>query len=98
MRSGVLTLAVISVGALGLLAQDTIFHTSAKVVTVTVSVTDKTGHSIADLKPGDVQLLDDGRPRDLKSFTHDLNVPLTLGLVADVSGSQREFVRKHRND
>src|SRR4051812_19885829 len=98
MRRGVLAFTAVVVAAFGLLAQDTIFHTSAKVVTVTVSVTDKNGHPVADLRSGDLQLLDDGQPRELGSFTHDLNVPLTLALVADVSGSQREFVRKHRND
>lgn len=98
MRGAVLAIAVLIVAALGLIAQETIFHTSAKVVTVTVSVTDKNGHPVSDLKPGDLSLYDDGRVREIHSFSHDSDVPLTLALVADVSGSQREFVKKHRND
>lgn len=98
MRGAVLVLAVLIAAAFGLIAQDTIFHTSAKVVTVTVSVTDKSGHPISDLQSDELSLYDDGRAREIHSFGHDSDVPLTLALVADVSGSQREFVKKHRND
>ncbi len=98
MRRAGFALAAVAAAALGLLAQDTIFHTSAKVVTVTVSVTDKNGHPISDLTPEELTLYDDGRIREIHSFNQDLNVPLTLGLVADISGSQREFVKKHRRD
>lgn len=98
MRPLVLALAVVGAAAFGLIAQDTIFHSSANVVTVTVSAIDKNGRPVSDLTPGELTLLDDGRVRELASFSQDLDVPLTLGLVVDVSGSQREFIKKHRKD
>src|SRR5262245_10520564 len=98
MRPLVLALAVAAAAVVGLIAQDTIFHSSAKVVTVTVSAIDKNGRPVSNLSPEEFTLLDDGRTREINSFTQEMDIPLTLALVVDVSGSQREFVKKHRKD
>lgn len=98
MRPLVFALTVAGVAGAGLLAQETIFRSSANVVTVTVSAIDKNGRPVPDLKPDEFTLYDDGQVREINSFSQDLDVPLTLGLVVDVSGSQREFIKKHRKD
>lgn len=96
MRFLVPVLAVAILAAIGLTAQETIFHTSAQIVTVTVSVTDTNGRPISDMKAGEFTLLDDSRSREIRSISQDLNVPLTLGLVADNSGSQVHYIERHR--
>ncbi len=97
-RSVSFGLAVVLLMAWMLLAQDDIIHLSTQLVTVTVSVTDKNGRPITEMKRDDFTILDDGRPRAIQSLSQDLDVPLTLGLVADNTGSQRRFIQKHRSD
>lgn len=83
---------------LALLAQDAIFHTGTQLVTVTVSVTDKNGRPITDMKADEFTLLDDKRPREVESFAQEMDAPLTLGLVVDNTGSQAQFIQQHRKD
>ncbi len=97
-RNSATIAAVVLIAACGVVGQDGILHVSTQVVTVTVSVTDKNGRPISDMKRDEFTLLDDGRPREIQSLSQDLDVPLTLGLVVDNTGSQMQFIRKHRND
>jgi VWFA-related protein len=91
-------LVVATLAAIGLTAQETVFRTSAQVLTITVSVTDKDGRPISDIRPEELTILDDGRRREIQSFSQSSDVPLTLGLVVDNSGSQHEYVEQHRED
>lgn len=81
-----------------LAAEDAVFNTSTQLVTVTFSALDKTGRMVPDLELDELRLFDNGQPRRIDSFTRDENLPLTLGLVADISSSQSEYIRKHRED
>jgi Ca-activated chloride channel family protein len=65
-------------------------------VTVACSVTDRTGAPAKDLKAGDFNLRDNGQPREIRNFWQESDLPLTVALVADVSGSQAGFIRGHR--
>jgi VWFA-related protein len=78
------------------LAQDTeVLRSSVALVPVTVSITDKSGRPVDDVKLSEIQLLDNGRPREIRYFSQDFNAPLTVGLITDASGSQREFFQQH---
>jgi VWFA-related protein len=66
-------------------------------VTVACSVTDRGGVPAKDLKAEDFILLDNGQPREIRNFWQESGLPLTIALVADVSGSQAGFIRSHRN-
>jgi VWFA-related protein len=59
---------------------------------------DKSGRPIPDLQRDELKLYDNGQPREIRSFNRDTDLPLTLGLVADISSSQSEYIRKHRED
>src|SRR5579862_4510723 len=65
-------------------------------VTVSCSVTDH-GVPVRGLKREDFVLRDDGQPREIANFWQESDLPLTIALVADVSGSQAGFIKSHRD-
>jgi VWFA-related protein len=65
-------------------------------VTVSCSVADHVGLPARDLKAEDFELRDNGQLREIRNFWHESDLPLTIALVADVSGSQATFVKSHR--
>jgi len=65
---------------------------SVKVVTMAVTVRDKHGNIVNDLTADDFTLTDNSHPQTIKYFTHDTNLPLTLGLLVDTSRSQHNML------
>ena len=61
---------------------------SVNVVSVFFNVKDKHGTLIPNLKKEDFDVLEDGKPQTVKYFTAESNLPLTLGILIDSSGSQ----------
>ena len=76
-------------------AQDVVFRVDVSLVTVPVQVSTLDGLAAHELTRDDFELLDDGEPRAIDSVWHETDLPLTLGLVLDVSGSQTEWVAAH---
>ena len=70
----------------------TTFSTSVKVVQVYASVRDGKGTIIKDLQKGDFTLSEDGKPETIEYFSRESDLPLTLGLLVDTSGSQRNVL------
>lgn len=64
-------------------------HFSVKVnlVRVLVSVFDKAGHPIPDLKASDFQILDSGVPQNITTFQRNTSLPLSVAILIDTSGS-----------
>jgi Ca-activated chloride channel family protein len=60
-----------------------------KLVNVLFSVQDKQNHYINDLKQEDVQILENGQPQDIFTFKRELDLPLTMAILVDVSGSEQ---------
>jgi VWFA-related protein len=67
-------------------------------VPVTFSATDGNGAPIRDLRRSELKLTDDQRPREIAFFGQESGLPLTVGLVLDMSGSQHTFFERHRED
>src|SRR5277367_1873459 len=65
-------------------------------VTIPCSVTDHQGAPAKGLKVEDFTLRDSGQPREIRNFWQESDLPLTIALVADVSGSQAGFIKNHR--
>ena len=59
------------------------------VVNVLVTVRDKQGQFVPGLAQNDFTLEEDGRPQTIRYFSPKADDPLLLGLLIDVSGSQR---------
>jgi VWFA-related protein len=67
-----------------------------KVVTMLASVRDKHSKLIPGLTKDDFVLQQDGHAQTIKYFSHEMDQPLTLGLLVDTSGSQRRVLDQER--
>jgi VWFA-related protein len=61
---------------------------NVNVVQLFFNVKDKKGALIPGLKKEDFHILEDGKPQTIKYFAAESNLPLTLGILIDSSGSQ----------
>jgi VWFA-related protein len=66
------------------------------VVNVLASVHDKKGALINSLRKEDFQLTEDGQSQSIKYFTKETDLPLTIGMLVDVSGSQANLIEIER--
>src|SRR5579863_1069818 len=73
------------------------FSTDVNVVNVLVNVRDKQGKIVHDLNKDDFTLEEDGRAQTIKYFAQQTDMPLTLGLLVDTSGSQRRVLDQERS-
>ena len=73
-----------------------VFSTDVKVVNVLATVRNKTGSLAGNLSQDDFALSEDGRPQTIRYFARESDLPLTLGLMVDTSGSQRRVLDAER--
>ncbi len=66
------------------------------VVNILATVHNKNGGLVGNLTKDDFTLSEDGQSQNIKYFTRETDVPLTLGLLVDVSGSQRNLIEIER--
>jgi VWFA-related protein len=93
----ILTLAVLTAGS-ALLAQDLpSIKVDVDLVNILTSVRDKRGALIPSLQKEDFTILEDGKAQTIKYFTKETDLPLTIGLLVDVSGSQRNLIDIERS-
>jgi len=71
---------------------------NVKLVNVAFSARDTRGALVNNLAKDDVEVLEDAVPQKISFFAHSIDVPLTLGLIVDFSGSQDQFAKQHRHD
>jgi VWFA-related protein len=64
------------------------FKVQVNLVDVVFTVKDKQGSLVPHLTKNDCSVLEDKVPQTLKSFNAENNLPLTLGILLDTSGSQ----------
>lgn len=62
------------------------------VVNILAAVRNKAGGLVNNLSKDDFNLLEDGKEQTIKYFTRETDVPLTIGLLVDVSASQRNLI------
>ena len=75
---------------------DKVFSSDVKVVNVFATVRDKKGQIVKDLTQDDFTIEEDGRPQTIRYFAKESNLPLTLGLLVDTSGSMRRLIETER--
>jgi len=73
------------------------FSAGVKVVNVFATVRDPKGQIVRDLNKDDFLLDEDGRPQTIQYFTRETDLPLTIGLLVDTSGSTRRVLPDERN-
>lgn len=58
------------------------------VVSLLFNVKDKSGHLLPNLNKDEFQVVEDGKPQNIKYFKAESNLPLTIGILLDTSFSQ----------
>lgn len=80
-------------------AQDPqVFRSEVNLVNITAVVRSADGKLLPNLDKGDFELIEDGVPQDIRFFAREARLPLSLGLIVDVSGSQDKFLKQHKRD
>jgi VWFA-related protein len=72
------------------------FSTTVKVVNLFATVRNSKGQVVTDLTQDDFLLDEDGRPQTIRYFSRETDLPLTLGLLVDTSGSERNVLPDER--
>ncbi|PYX74771.1 MAG: VWA domain-containing protein, partial [Acidobacteria bacterium] len=65
---------------------------NVNVVQLFFNVKDKHGALIPNLTKDDFEISEDSKPQTIKYFAAESNLPLTLGIMIDASGSQRNVI------
>jgi Ca-activated chloride channel family protein len=89
---------VLLLGALCLGQETPHFRTEVNLINVTALVRDAGGKLLTDLQKSDFEILEDGLPRTIQFFARQRQLPLSLALIVDVSGSQDKFLKQHNRD
>ena len=81
-----------------LLAQEpgSVIRVDVDLVNITFSVRDKRGALLPTLTKDDIDVYEDGRKQTVRSFSKEGDLPLTIGLLIDVSPSQERLIETER--
>ena len=66
-------------------------HIGTNLVNLYFSAHDKSGY-ITNLRRDDCLVAEDKQPQEIKNFTQEKNLPLTIGILLDTSGSQQHVL------
>lgn len=69
--------------------EDTVFKVDTRLVVCNTTVVDKNGHLVTDLKQNNFTVTENGTPQSISVFKRE-DVPVSMGLVIDNSGSMRD--------
>lgn len=72
---------------------ETPIQVSVNVVNVMASVRDKHNGLVPSLNKDDFELFENGQAQTIKYFSRESNLPLTIGLLVDVSRSQENLIQ-----
>jgi Ca-activated chloride channel family protein len=65
-----------------------------ELVNITVTVIDESGSNVQGLTAEDFQVFEDGRQQKISFFSHDARVPVSIGVLIDISGSLQDKLRQ----
>jgi Ca-activated chloride channel family protein len=74
------------------------FRANTNLVNLAFSVRDSNGALVDNLAKDDLEILEDAIPQKIAFFSRSVDLPLTLGLIVDVSDSQQHFYKQHSRD
>lgn len=77
--------------------QATSIKVDVDVVNVLCTVYDQRGLLVQDLSQDDFEILESGRHQKIRYFARDTDLPLTVALLVDVSGSVQRFVQEEKD-
>ena len=65
-----------------------------ELVNLTATVLDQTNKYVEGLKLEDFQVFEDGQEQKVSFFSHDLRVPISVGVLIDISGSMKHKLQQ----
>src|ERR1700691_2723844 len=78
--------------SLAVSAQDPVIKVDVDLVNVLCSVRNKNNGLVGNLEKSDFKLLEDGKEMEIKYFTRETDLPLTIGMLVDTSKSQENLI------
>jgi Ca-activated chloride channel family protein len=96
-RVYLLAFFLVILGSGAALGQESI-HVAVNLVNVAFTARDARGALVDNLRKEEIEVFEDAVPQKISFFAKSTDVPLTLGLIVDVSGSQEHFSKKHEHD
>jgi VWFA-related protein len=73
-------------------AQAPVIKAEVNLVNVFATVRDKNKHIVTDLKQDDFKITEDGHDEKISFFSKEMQLPITLGLLLDTSGSEARML------
>jgi VWFA-related protein len=89
-RAGALLLTL--AGLVGAQDSEPVIKVDVNLVNILASVRNKSGALIGNLEKSDFKIFEDGKEQVIKNFTRETDLPLTIGLLVDTSGSQARLI------
>jgi VWFA-related protein len=82
----------IGISAMAIAQDIPTIRVTVDLVNVIATVRDRSGRLINNLSKEDFILEEDGKPQEITNFSRQTDTPLTIGLLIDTSGSQRNMI------
>jgi VWFA-related protein len=83
--------------ALPAFPQDDVIKVDVDIVNVLFNVRTKKGGIVGTLTKDDFEIYEDGKKQEVKYFTRESNLPLTIGMLVDVSMSQENLIEQEKS-
>jgi Ca-activated chloride channel homolog len=78
-------------------ADEDVEHVETNLVNILFNAVDKEHRFVTTLKPEDINIYEDNKPQQITNFERETDLPLSLALLVDVSGSQRETLSDEKD-
>lgn len=78
------------------ISQDSTIKVDVDIVNLLCTVRNRSGGLVANLEKADFTLFENGQKQDVRYFTREVDLPLTIGLLVDVSRSQENLIEVER--
>jgi VWFA-related protein len=95
-RAGI-WLAALTIGVFTIAQEQPTFKVDVEVVNVLATVRDRDRHIISNLTQDDFILEENGKKQEIRYFSRQTDLPLTIGLLVDTSQSQRNLIEEERS-
>lgn len=76
--------------------EDEIIKVDTEVVNVLFTAQDRNRRLLTDLKQTDIRLLENGQPQEIVAFARQIDLPLSLAILIDVSASQERTLPEEK--
>ena len=76
---------------------DEVIKVDSEVVNVLFTAQEKNRRLLTSLKQEDIRILENGQPQEIVSFSRQVDLPLSLAILIDVSGSQERTLPEEKS-